>query len=444
MLPRPDPLRVDVLIGVGRFQDRRDMDAALVGEGGMAGVGLVIVVLQVGDFGDEARQTGQLAQAFVRQHRMAHLQLQIGQEGDQIGIADPLAVAVDGALHHRRAGTHRRQRIGHRAAAVVVAVHAEPHIREARHHRAGDGLHLPGQLAAVGFAQHQPVGPRLRRSAQGRQGILRIGQEAVVEVLGVEHHFPALPFDPGHTVANHRQVLFRRGHEHMRGVVVPGLADQGHRRGAGVDQGAQVGVVLATGVGMAGAAEGGQPRRQVHAVGTREEIRVLGVGTGPAAFDVMHAERRQAMRDGQLVFDGKGDVFALRAVAQRGVIEQDRGHGRERSSGTAPSTFPGHGGEFQGYRKTPRPGDLPACLVSNREMSEGQVKSQAELLAGPPGVTGCIADRDGLEHFQSPAAICRAIHGAVHVGIQAAHHALEPGHQPLGIAIARAIDQEGG
>jgi hypothetical protein len=57
--------------------------------------------------------------------------------------------------------------------------------------------------------------------------------------------------------------------------------------------------------------------------GFAEELDVLFVGAGPAALDVVHAEGVEALGDAQLVGERKMDAFALRAVAERGVVEGD-------------------------------------------------------------------------------------------------------------------------
>ena len=54
-----------------------------------------------------------------------------------------------------------------------------------------------------------------------------------------------------------------------------------------------------------------------------EELDVLGVGAGPAAFDVVEADLVQARGDAQLVGQREDHALALGAVAQRGVVEED-------------------------------------------------------------------------------------------------------------------------
>ena len=55
----------------------------------------------------------------------AHLQLQVGDDRDEVGVAGALADAVDRALHLGGAGFDRGERVGDRAAGVVVGVDPE-------------------------------------------------------------------------------------------------------------------------------------------------------------------------------------------------------------------------------------------------------------------------------------------------------------------------------
>ena len=64
-----------------------------------------------------------------REHFVALLlEGQIGDDGDQIGVAAALAEAVDRALHLHGPGVDGGQRIGHGQLAVVVAMDADRHI----------------------------------------------------------------------------------------------------------------------------------------------------------------------------------------------------------------------------------------------------------------------------------------------------------------------------
>ena len=54
-----------------------------------------------------------------------------------------------------------------------------------------------------------------------------------------------------------------------------------------------------------------------------EEGGVGRIGAGPAAFDIVDAERVERQRDRALVLDREVDALRLRAVAQRGVEQID-------------------------------------------------------------------------------------------------------------------------
>src|SRR5204863_5798394 len=54
-----------------------------------------------------------------------------------------------------------------------------------------------------------------------------------------------------------------------------------------------------------------------------EEVDVLRVRAGPAALDVGHAVLVEEAGDAQLVGEGERDVLALRAVAERRVVQDD-------------------------------------------------------------------------------------------------------------------------
>ena len=60
----------------------------------------------------------------------AHLQLQVGDDREQVGVAHALADAVRSALHLRGPRPHSCQRVRHCATGVVVAVDAHRHPRQ--------------------------------------------------------------------------------------------------------------------------------------------------------------------------------------------------------------------------------------------------------------------------------------------------------------------------
>ena len=87
----------------------------------------------------------------------------------------------------------------------------------------------------------------------------------------------------------------------------------------------RLGSVLGRVVPVAGRPEGGELRRlPALLAGRGEELDVLGVGAGPAALDEREAVLVEHPRDAQLVGEREGDVLALGAVAEGGVVERYR------------------------------------------------------------------------------------------------------------------------
>ena len=85
---------------------------------------------------------------------------------------------------------------------------------------------------------------------------------------------------------------------------------------------------------MMGAAEGGDTAdAQLVAADFGEKILVLGVGAGPAAFDVMNAQLRQFLGDANFVGQGQVEVLGLGAVSQGGVVDFYLAHGVTSSGG---------------------------------------------------------------------------------------------------------------
>ena len=69
------------------------------------------------------------------------------------------------------------------------------------------GADLGRQRAAVGVAQHQPLGARIGGGPQAVERVPGVEGEAVEEVLGVEQHPLAGPDQVGDRLADHLQVL---------------------------------------------------------------------------------------------------------------------------------------------------------------------------------------------------------------------------------------------
>ena len=164
----PTTRRLDVLVRLLDARGGGAVDAALVGEGAGADVRLVRVGRDVGDLGHEARQLRQVRQVVAAGHGLeAELERQVGPDGDEVGVAAALAVAVDRALDVAGAGLDGGEGVRHRQAGVVVNVDAERHARaQLGAHAPRHGGHLVGEAAAVGVAQHHRASRRPSMAAR--------------------------------------------------------------------------------------------------------------------------------------------------------------------------------------------------------------------------------------------------------------------------------------
>ena len=148
-----------------------------------------------------------------------------------------------------------------------------------------------GQRAAVGVAQHQ-MGRTIHHCCfEHTQGELFVVLEAIKEVLEVNHHHAAVAIEKFHRVGHHCHAFNERGLQGRFDVVIPALGHNAHRLGFGVDQVTQRGIVVNLAGWATRAAKSHQHRRgQLQfSLGAGKKLFVFGVGTRPAAFDVMHA-----------------------------------------------------------------------------------------------------------------------------------------------------------
>ena len=302
--------------------DGTRVQPGLVREGGRPDVRLTAVGRHVGELADRVRHPRCLPEPALRQHQPGPLELQVGDHGEDVGVAGPLAVAVERPLHVGCAGVHGRERVGDCTARVVVAVDAEPGAGRLAH-RVHDVGHLVGQPPAVGVAEHRDVRSRLDRDPEHLQRVRRVGRVAVEEVLRVEEDPPPLGAQVRHRVLDHREVLVQRGAQGQLDVAGVALGHQGDHACPGVTQGGHLGVVGGLRTGSAGRAERGELRSPQVELGpsSPEELRVLRVGTRPPALDEAHPERVEVGGHRQLVLHREGQALLLGAVAQRRVVD---------------------------------------------------------------------------------------------------------------------------
>src|SRR2546422_3208095 len=280
------------------------------------------VGIQVRDGRHEERHLPQTSQLLGRQHRTADLELERRDERDQVEVAAALAVPIDGALDVHASRAHRRQRVRHRKAAVVVRVNAE-RCTELRPDVAHPLLHYFRELPSVGVAQDDAVRAGASRRPQRGEGVVRVQAVVVEEVLCVVDHLPAEPPEVAHGIRDHAKILVAGRLEHALHVEGGALSDERDHRRLGLEQSGEAGIVLATAVRSPGHAEGGDPPIvEPFLTDPTEELRVLGVRARPAAFEVVDAQLVQPVRDFQLVVNRKRQALALRAVPQCRVVQK--------------------------------------------------------------------------------------------------------------------------
>ena len=307
-----DRSRVYVLVGFRLSLHRTDMDAALVGKGRATHVGGVVIGGQVDHLADKAAGFGQGFQPSRGNAGITQLQLQVGNQGTEVGVAAALPIAVDRALHHRGPRRHRRHGVGHRRAAVVVGMNAQlgPGLGESLKPSVHDGHHradLLGQGTAIGVAEYQPLGPRRDRDRQGLQRVVRVGPIAVKPVLGIVDHPAALATKVANGVVDHGQVFSQGGLQAGGHVQVPGFAKQGNPLGARREHRLQHGVFRRDLAGAAGRAKGRHlGLDQGRFLELPEKLHVLRVGPRPAPLNEGHPQGIETAGNAELIFDRQG------------------------------------------------------------------------------------------------------------------------------------------
>ena len=152
-----------------------------------------------------------------------------------------------------------------------------------------------------------------------------------------EEYPPAFAGQEPHGVVDHRDALGEHRPERLGDVPVPGLADHTDHLGVGREEIAKHRAVLGSLEGAPSHPERGERGVAKRLAGGQpEELRVARVRARPSTLDVREPQLVQLVQDPQTVLGRVGETHALRAVAERGVVELDPASGvRHR---VAPST----------------------------------------------------------------------------------------------------------
>src|SRR5690625_6610314 len=97
--------RVDMFVGLLVLDHSTDVDPPFVGKRAPSYIGELVVGIEVGHFTYKTGKRCERVQLLIRHTGVVLLELKVRNDRTEIGIAAPLAIAVDSALHM---GTTRR------------------------------------------------------------------------------------------------------------------------------------------------------------------------------------------------------------------------------------------------------------------------------------------------------------------------------------------------
>src|SRR2546428_1759214 len=128
----------------------------------------------IGNPAEKASRFVQLLQTLATDSFVSELQLQVWDDGTEVGIAAAFAVTIDRSLHVNRSGRNRRKGVRHGQLSIVMAVYAERHF-DLCNDCPRDARHVVWKAATVRVAKHDSLRTTSSRRAQSRERILRIG-----------------------------------------------------------------------------------------------------------------------------------------------------------------------------------------------------------------------------------------------------------------------------
>ena len=146
-------LRIHVLVSVTTAGDGTGVQPCFMGEGRGPHVGLLGVGGEVDQFSHMMGHGSEFSETTLRQSLHPHLQGQVGDDRHEVAVTDPLAIAVDSALHVGCTRGDSSQGVGHTTTSVIVEVHANSTVHSG-HHVTHHGLDPAGKRPTVRVAQH--------------------------------------------------------------------------------------------------------------------------------------------------------------------------------------------------------------------------------------------------------------------------------------------------
>ena len=312
--------RVHDLVGRALLEHTVLVDAGLVSERIAPDDGLVGLDRIAGEARDQTRGARDLAGDHAR--AQADIGLPGVQEHDDLlqgRVARALADPVDRALDLARAGHQSGERIGHGEPKIVVAVHGEHDIAQARHELvepAQEGGELVGHRVAHGVGDVDRGGALRDRDRAYVGGVLDVGAggvhgrelDVIDVLLGVGDRRPGLTLD-----------VLARGLQLVADVDVGG----GDERVDAWTRGVADRVVGGVDVGHVGPGQPGDHRALDRPGDRLHGLEVARRGDRKAGLDHIDAQARELLGDLQLLLGVERDARRLLAVAQRRVEDDD-------------------------------------------------------------------------------------------------------------------------
>ena len=228
-----------MLIGARVHRHGMDVHAALVGKGGGADVREARIGHDPGHRLDRPGQPRQLGEVLAGGAGDPLLEHEVRQDRAEIGVADPLAIAVDRALDLARAGRDRGSELATARSPSLWAWMPTGTPNRATTPATASAT-APGSAPPLVSQSTSQSAPASAAAARTAMRVVVIGAVAVEEVLGVEDHLAAGLLQIADRVAHHREVLFQRGAQDGLDLEIPGLGKDRHRRRRGGQQRVQV------------------------------------------------------------------------------------------------------------------------------------------------------------------------------------------------------------
>ena len=176
----------DVFVRIGIFNNRIDVHARFVRKRIRADIGQLRIQGDIRDFGYSPRDRCKRFQLFVRKAGIAHLQLQVGDDGRKVCVSRTLSEAEKRSLYVAGSRFNRNERVRNGKPRIVVRVDTDKGFAsEMRTHIGNRFFTFVDEAAARRFAKREYTGSPFDRSFERFQRIVSIVPVAGKKMFGV-------------------------------------------------------------------------------------------------------------------------------------------------------------------------------------------------------------------------------------------------------------------